>query len=175
MDVGVPACGQRQSPFLCQHGTQHAHLAGACDVNQVRLEAVKHFADDRNVAQKPRIEAQVFLESKGEKAARQLQGSHIAVFQHGLVAVAGAHAEKGQIAAACEGLEVTAGVGHSVYFVEGIGEIGYARRVCAGRFVENRIEGFCQHMDLNVTSAHQSCATDSREEEQEQLQVLRLR
>jgi hypothetical protein len=44
-----------------------------------------------------------------------------------LRAVAGAHAEKGKIAAAGEGLKMPAGVGHAVYFMERIGKIGDPR------------------------------------------------
>jgi hypothetical protein len=57
-------------------------------VNQIGLKALQHFADQRNVAQKRGVEAQVFFQSKGEKAARQLQRPNIAVLRDGLSAVA---------------------------------------------------------------------------------------
>ncbi|MGH9560259.1 MAG: hypothetical protein ACRD3S_02295, partial [Terracidiphilus sp.] len=50
----------------------------------------------------------------------------IAVFDEGLFTIAGADAEKGQIAAAGEGFEVAAGMSDTVHFVEGIGEVGDA-------------------------------------------------
>ena len=84
MHVGVPTGGQRQPHVVRQARAQHPQFAGAGDVNQVRLEALQHLADQRNVAQKRRIVAQVFFQSKGEKAARQLQRPHVAVFSDGL-------------------------------------------------------------------------------------------
>jgi hypothetical protein len=77
-----------------QARAQHPHLAGAGDVDQVGLEALQHLADQRNVAQKGRVEAQIFFQGEGEKAARQLQRPHVAVFENGLGAVAGAHAQE---------------------------------------------------------------------------------
>ena len=88
----------------------------------------EHFADQRDVAQKRGIEAQVFFEREGEKAARQLERPHVAVFDECLSAVAGAHAKKGKIAPAREGLKVAAGVGDPVHFVERVGKVGDTRR-----------------------------------------------
>ncbi len=82
----------------------------------------------RNVAQKCGIEAEIFFERKGERAARQFQGPHIAVFDESLGAVAGADAKKGQVAPAREGFKVAAGVRDPVHFVEGVGKVGYAGR-----------------------------------------------
>ena len=128
MHVGVPTGGQRQPQVVRQPRAQHAHLAGAGDVNQIGLEALQHLADQRNVAQKRGIEAQVFFQGKGKKAARQLQGPHVAVFDDGLGAVSGADAEKGQIAPPRKGLEMAAGVRHPVHLVEGVGKVGHAGR-----------------------------------------------
>jgi hypothetical protein len=64
----------------CARPRPAAHLAGAGDVNQVGLEALQHLADERNVAQKCGIEAQILFKSEGKKAARQLEGPHVAVF-----------------------------------------------------------------------------------------------
>ena len=75
------------SHMVRQPRAQHAHLAGPGDVNQIRLESIQHFFDERNVAQKCRIEAQIFFQGKREKAARQLQRPHVAVFDEGLRAV----------------------------------------------------------------------------------------
>ena len=84
--IGVPTGGQRQLHVVRQARAQHSHLAGAGDVDQIGLKALQHFADQRDVAQKRGIEAQILFESKGEKAARQLQRPHIAVFEKGLSA-----------------------------------------------------------------------------------------
>ena len=120
-----------KSMSVRQPRAQHADFAGPGDVNQVGLEALQHFADQRNVAQKRRIEAQIFFESKGKKAARQLQRPHVAVFDEGLGAVAGAHAQKGQIAPPRKGLKVAAGVRDPVHFVERVGKVGHARHADA--------------------------------------------
>ena len=61
-------------------------------MDQVGLEALQNLADQRNVAQKGWIEAQVFFEGKGEKAARQLQRAHAALLDDGLCALSGADA-----------------------------------------------------------------------------------
>ncbi len=50
--VGVPACGKRQLHFVRPGALRGAHLAGACNVQQVGLEAIEDFADKRKVAQK---------------------------------------------------------------------------------------------------------------------------
>jgi hypothetical protein len=58
----------------------------------------------------------------------QLEGPELILhYQTGLTA-ASTDAEKGQIAAAGEGLELTAGVGDSIDLVEGIREVGYAHQ-----------------------------------------------
>src|SRR5580700_10288378 len=126
MHVGVPACGQRHLKMMREARAQHADLAGAGDVDDLRLKALEHFADEGNVAQEGGIEAQVFLEREGEKAARQLEGPHAAVFSDGAGTVAGAHAQKGKIATAGEGLKLAAGVRDPVDLVEGVREVGDA-------------------------------------------------
>jgi hypothetical protein len=77
------------------------------------------------VAQKRGVEAQVFFQSKGEKAARQLQRPDITVFGEGLGAVAGADAQKRKIPPPRKGLEVAAGVGYSIDFMKGVRKVGH--------------------------------------------------
>ena len=119
-------------------GAEHADLAGAGDVDEVGLEALEDFADEGDVAEKGGIEAEIFFEGKGEKAAGQLEGPDVAVFSDGLGAVAGADAEEGQIAAAGEGLKVAAGVGYSVDLVERVGKVGHPRDGCVRSSVRVR-------------------------------------
>jgi hypothetical protein len=57
------------------------------------------------------------------------RGSRRCRLRNGLGAVAGADAEKGQIAPPRESLKVAAGVGHPVHFMEGVGE-SRRRAVC---------------------------------------------
>ncbi len=94
VDVGVPTGGERQVQVMRKAGAEHAHFAGAGDVNQVGTKALEHFADEGNVAQKRGVEAEIFFESEGEKAAGQFEGPDVAVFDDGLGAIAGAHAEE---------------------------------------------------------------------------------
>ncbi len=79
------------------------------------------------MAKENRIEAQIFFEHEREKAARQLQRPHVALFDDGLRAVARAHAEKGKIAPPRKALKVAAGVGDPVDFVKRIGKVRDAR------------------------------------------------
>ena len=114
--------------FPCQARAQHAHFAGTGDVNQVGPEALQHFIDDGDVAQKGGIVAKILFERERKSAARQFEGPDIAIFDESLGAIAGADTQKGQVAPAREGLKVAAGVGDSVHFVEGVGKVGNARR-----------------------------------------------
>jgi len=102
-------------------GEARAHeavFAGAGDVDQVRLEASECLFDDGDVARKGGIKAEVFFDGEGEKAARKFEGPEVAVFYQFRLAVAGAHAEEGEVAAAGKGLKVAAGVGNAVDLVE---------------------------------------------------------
>ncbi len=92
-------------------------------MDQVGLEPLQHIGDERDVAQKRGIEAQVFFKREGKEASRQLEGPDVAFFDQGLRPITGAHAKKGKIAPPREGLKVAAGVGDPVYLVEGIGKI----------------------------------------------------
>src|ERR1035438_1436391 len=131
MDVGMPACGQGQLEMVRKARAQHANLAWACNVDQIGLKALQNFADERNMAQKGRIEAQVFFQGKGEKAARQLQGPYTAVLENGLRAVSGANAEKRQIAPPGKRLKMAAGMRNPIHLMEGVGEVRHARHLYA--------------------------------------------
>src|SRR5580693_9111112 len=97
MNIGVPACGERQMKMVRQPRAENSNLAGPGDVDQVRLEALQRFVDERNVAKENRIEAQIFFKDERKKAARQLQRPDVALFNDGLRAVACAHAEEREI------------------------------------------------------------------------------
>jgi len=53
-----------------QECAEKSDLAGAGNVNQVGPEPLQHIGDERDVAQKRGIEAQVLFKSEGKKAAR---------------------------------------------------------------------------------------------------------
>ena len=101
-----------------QPHAQHSNLARPGNVDQVRLEALKHSFNQRNVTKKRRVETKIFFERKRKKTARQLQRPHVAIFRHGLRPVAGTHAQERQIAPPRKRLKVTARVRHAIHFVE---------------------------------------------------------
>ena len=107
---------------------QHAYFAGSGDVNQVGPEALERLGDLAVVSRKGGVEAQILFDGKGEKAARQLERCTLPSSTKGCGAVAGADPEKRQVAAAGEGLELAAGVGDAVDFMERVGEVSYAGR-----------------------------------------------
>ena len=78
-----------------QARAQDAYLTGPGDMDQVRLETLEHFADQRNVAEERRIKAQILFENEGKKAARQFQCPNVALFHHRPGAVTGTHAKEG--------------------------------------------------------------------------------
>jgi len=84
--------------------------------------------DRRRVAQKCGIEAQVLFKRKRIRPTRQLQRPNAAVLHQGRRAVAGAHAQKGQIPAPRKGFKMPAGVRNPVHLVKRVGKIGHARR-----------------------------------------------
>jgi hypothetical protein len=122
-------------------------------MEQVRLEAVENFSDQRDVTQKGGVEAKILFEGEGEKSAWQLERPYVTVFFESIGAVAGTHAQKGQIVPSGERLKMAAGMRHSVDFVERVGEVGHTRHACTRRFAEHRIEGFGQHLALDAVSA----------------------
>ena len=116
--IGMPTCRERQIEVMGKRRGQHTDIAGAGDVNQVGLETVEHLVDERNVAQIHGIEAQVFLESDRQKAARQFERPHVSLFDKRFGAVAGAHAQEWQVASPRKCFKVAAGVRHSVHFMK---------------------------------------------------------
>jgi hypothetical protein len=95
-------------------------------VDQVGLETLDHLADEGDVAEIRGVVAKVFFEGEGKKAAGQLEGPDVALFDERLGAVTGADAEEREVAAAGKGLKVAAGVGDAVDLVKRVGEIGQA-------------------------------------------------
>ena len=73
--VGMPACGQGKIERVRQAGAQHAHLAGAGDVNQVRLEARQHFFDQGNVAQDRRDRSEDLFQARTKEIRAAVRGS----------------------------------------------------------------------------------------------------
>src|ERR1035437_745025 len=130
MHVGVPTGGQGHAKMKGQRRAEGAHLTGARDVDQVRLETLERTFNDGNMAQEGGIEAEVLLQREGKKAPRQLKRLHIAVSRKRLFTIAGAHAKEGQVAPPRKGLEMTAGVGYPVDLVERVREVGHTRRAC---------------------------------------------
>ncbi len=131
VEVGVPACRQRHAETMRKPRTDHSDFAGAGDVDEVGLEALKRFGNEGQVAEIGGIEAEILFEGEGEKAARQLQRPHAAFFNESLWAVTGADTKEREIAAEGEGLKMTAGVGNPVDFMEGVGKVGHPRLACA--------------------------------------------
>jgi hypothetical protein len=83
------------------------------------------------MAEKTGIKAEIVVEPEGEESAAQLEGGQIAFGEEARFAIAGADAEKREIAAADEGFELAAGVGDTIDLVEGVREVGDSRSVRA--------------------------------------------
>src|SRR5579863_1944812 len=75
------------------------------------------------MARKCWIEAQVLIQSERKRAPRKLERPHIANFFQVLITLAGAHAEKRQVAPARKCLKMPAGVRHPIDLVKGIGKV----------------------------------------------------
>ena len=105
---------------------QHAYFAWPGDMNQVRAKAIEDFSDDGDMPGKCGVKAQIFFERKGEDSARKFKRPDVAVFDERLSPVAGADAEKGQIVATRERLEVAACVRDSIDLVERVRKIRYS-------------------------------------------------
>ena len=138
MHVGVPACRQRQLQMMGQTRAQHPHLAGTCNVNQIRLEPLHNLADQGNVPQKCGIEAKVFFQGKRQKAPRQLKRPNIVLFQNRLRPVAGPHTQERQIPPPRKRLKVPAGMRNPVHLVKRVGKVRHPRHSCTHRFVGTR-------------------------------------
>jgi hypothetical protein len=153
MHVGVPARRQWQSQVVGEPRPQHSHLARPGNVNQVRLESFQHFPDQGNVAQKPGIEAQIFLEREGQEPARQLQRPDVSLFPIGLGLIAAAHAQKGQIPPPRKRLKVAAGMRYTVDLMKGVRKIRHARHIGFRRVINHRIESLGEHAGCNQSLA----------------------
>ncbi len=136
---------------------EEPHFAGAGDVNQIGLEPLQGIGDEREVAQKRRIEAQIFLKREGEKASRQLECPDVAVFDQSPGPITRAHAKERKIAPPREGLKVAAGVGDSVDFVEGVGKVRDAGR--GSEHKSSRVSGVATNVFSNSAgAAHHACS-----------------
>jgi hypothetical protein len=107
-----------------ERSSQDPNFAGTGDVNDVGTKSLQRFADKRKMSQKRWVESKIFFECEGEKAARQLKSPNCAIFNHGLGAIAGPHAEERKIAPARKSFKMAAGVRNTVYFMERIRKVG---------------------------------------------------
>ena len=73
VQIGVPARSARNLEPVSEGRAQYPVVAGAGNVNEVRLEALDRLDDEREMTQVGGIETQVFLNRNCEKAARKLQ------------------------------------------------------------------------------------------------------
>ena len=118
-------------------GAEEAELRRSSDVDDVGAETAGVREDARQVPPVRQIEAQILLHGKGECAAGQLEGAHLAILG-GPIRGPCTHTEEGQAVAAGEGLKVSAGVGYAVDLVECIRKVrdsgwGGERRTVRGR------------------------------------------
>jgi hypothetical protein len=98
MHVGVPACGQRQAAMVRQPAPSMPTSLGPVMWIRSGWKRSSTSPISGMWRKKRRIEAQVLFEGEGKKAARQLEGPNVAVFDHRPGPVSGAHAKKGKIA-----------------------------------------------------------------------------
>ena len=106
---------------------EDAYVAGASEVNDVRVEIAQSRDYAGPVAGESKIEAHVVVEGDAGKGALEVE---LDVVTGGgeLRLIAGVDAEEGEVAAACKGIEIAAGMGHAIDLVEGICEESYAHR-----------------------------------------------
>jgi hypothetical protein len=128
VDVRVPGGGERDAQIVGEPGSESAELAGTGDVDDVGAEAEEFALDAGEVAGKERVEGEILLEADGGEAAGELEGLELAGLLEAGFSFAGADAEEGQVVALCVGDEISAGVCDAVDLVEGVGEVGDARR-----------------------------------------------
>jgi hypothetical protein len=96
-------------------------------VEEVGFEAMEFIFDEFGVTPKDGIEGKIFFHADGGGGAWKFEGAELSVVEQKGVAGTGADAHEGELMALGIGDEVAAGVGDSVYFMEGIGKIGNAR------------------------------------------------
>jgi hypothetical protein len=106
-------------------------------MDDIRTKVPRVGKNPRKMPPVGEVEAQVLLDRKRECATRQLKRAYRAIFA-GAIRRTCPNAEKGQTAAAGEGLKVPAGVRHPVDFVEGVREVSDSgdsggRRIASGR------------------------------------------
>jgi hypothetical protein len=101
-----------------QQSSEDADFAGTGNVDQIGLESLKHFSDEWDVAKECRVDAQIFFEGEGQKAAWQLKRPHVPILNQALGAVSGTDAQEGEIVPAGKSLKMPAGVGDTVHLME---------------------------------------------------------
>ena len=133
MHIRVPRGCERQVQVIGERRAKHAVFAGSGDVDNVRMECLQRANDQRQVADKSRVEGEAFVEVEGQKAAAQLEGMELLFNEQARPAISGAYAEKGQRMAARKCFKVAAGMGNTVDFVERVGKKGDPRGQCTHR------------------------------------------
>ena len=128
VDVGVPGGGEGDAELVGEPGSEEAELAGAGDVDDVGAEAEEFALDTGEVTEEEGVEGEIFLDADGGEAAGEFEGLELAGLLEAGFAFAGADAEEGQVVTLRVGGEVSTGVCDAVDLVEGVGEVGYARR-----------------------------------------------
>ena len=128
VDVGVPGCGQWNVQLMSEVGGEDAQLRRAGEVDEIGLEAVEGIFDELSVTPEEGVEGEVFFDPDGGEGAGEFE--ELDGICGGFVDFrgAGADAEEGKGTALGEGDEVAGGMGYPVDFMEGIGEVGDARR-----------------------------------------------
>ena len=124
----MPGGGEGDFELAGEPCSEEAELAGAGDVDDVGTEAGELALDADDVADEERVEGEIFFNADRGEAAGELERLGVAGLIGWRGGWAGADAEEGELMALGVGGEVAAGVSYSVDFVEGVGEVGYARR-----------------------------------------------
>jgi len=95
-------------------------------VEEIGAEGAEMGFDEVGVTPEEGVEGEIFFHADGGDGAGKLKGAEVSGLLEGGGAGAGADAEEREILALGVGDEVAAGVGDTVDFVEGIGEVGDA-------------------------------------------------
>ena len=120
--IGMPGGDQGHAQAARDPCADETKLGRARDVEDVRAKAPSVCEDARQMPPIRKVEAQIFLDRKGECAAWKLECADRAILA-GAIGRSCAHAEKGEAAPAGEGFKMPAGMRDAVDFVEGVRKI----------------------------------------------------
>src|ERR1700761_9372764 len=108
--IGMPGGHQGHAQAARDPGADETKLGGARDVEDVRAKAPGVREDARQMPPIRKVEAQIFLYRKGERAAWQLECTERAILA-AAIGRSGAHAEKRQTAPGGGGVAKAGGGG----------------------------------------------------------------